>query len=354
MPNQPVNHIGTEVEFSNIHKELKKFWGEDATRTRASLMNLCVYSEEQGSLEINSQKLNDLTQENACRAILVEFVSDANENIFKTWINAHCHYSGGKKAVCSEQVAFQIGGGRRGRLRNLVFSQVDSDLPLNFWWRGELSDRFEPRLYSIIDRFIYDSSEWTEPYSAYHKLVEASKEVRPRMILHDLEWARSYGIRNTFARLFDNVGLAENIGQIHQVEIVANRKHQVAASLLIAWLATQAGWDCQSSQIKNSSEFTFVNQSGSAVNCSILFEADCEPIKKLEVKMGENNCILIKRDLGQDFLEEHLILGAWEANQVAPADSNNCAKLVGDTMSRNAKNILFLKVLPTLEKMLQA
>ncbi len=48
--------LGVPVEVGKIDHELKKLWQEsEGAVTRASLMNLAVYSEEQGSLDRNTQ-----------------------------------------------------------------------------------------------------------------------------------------------------------------------------------------------------------------------------------------------------------------------------------------------------------
>src|SRR2546428_10623 len=48
--------LGAPVEIGSIEKELKKLWqGREGAMTRASLMNLAVYSEEAGSLNKNTQ-----------------------------------------------------------------------------------------------------------------------------------------------------------------------------------------------------------------------------------------------------------------------------------------------------------
>ena len=48
--------LGESVEIRQIGRELKKLWQErEGSMTRASLINLAVYSEKPGSLEKNTQ-----------------------------------------------------------------------------------------------------------------------------------------------------------------------------------------------------------------------------------------------------------------------------------------------------------
>ena len=65
--------LGVPVAISRIDKELKKLWHDSAgAMTRASLMNLAVYSEEPGSLNNNTQLMAKIAENHACRAIVIE------------------------------------------------------------------------------------------------------------------------------------------------------------------------------------------------------------------------------------------------------------------------------------------
>ena len=65
--------LGAPVEIGKIEKELKKLWQEsEGAMTRASLMNLAAYSEQPGSLNNNTQLMAKITEDHACRAIVIE------------------------------------------------------------------------------------------------------------------------------------------------------------------------------------------------------------------------------------------------------------------------------------------
>ena len=102
--------LGIEVPVSSIEKELRKLWEQDDAQSNASLMNLAIYSEKEGSLVENSKIIYNLTSEHACRAILVEINDRTEEAGLRAWITAHCHLAGGKKSVCCEQIAFHLTG----------------------------------------------------------------------------------------------------------------------------------------------------------------------------------------------------------------------------------------------------
>src|SRR6266581_5944167 len=127
--------LGIPVEIGKIDQELKKLWEQgEGAMTRASLVNLAVYSETPGSLEKNTQLIAKIAENHACRAIVIDADCKAKENRVEAWISAHCHIShAGSKQICSEQLSFLLEGRSANLLPNIVFSQLDSDLPLCLW-----------------------------------------------------------------------------------------------------------------------------------------------------------------------------------------------------------------------------
>src|SRR3954454_19778703 len=86
--------IGMPVEIGKIERELKRLWAEGGEKmTRASLINLAVYSEEPDSLQRNTQIVSQITEDHACRAIVIAIDSEGKESQIQAWIAAHCHVS---------------------------------------------------------------------------------------------------------------------------------------------------------------------------------------------------------------------------------------------------------------------
>jgi glucose-6-phosphate dehydrogenase assembly protein OpcA len=148
--------LGLAVEIGKIDKELKKLWEQSAgAMTRASLINLAVYSEAPDSLARNTQLISQITQNHACLAIVIGADRTAKENRVEAWISAHCHISrAGSKQICSEQLSFLLEGPCTNLLPSIVFSHLDSDLPFYLWWQGDLHDPMDPQLWAWVDRFI--------------------------------------------------------------------------------------------------------------------------------------------------------------------------------------------------------
>src|SRR2546428_9579081 len=168
--------LGLPVEIGQMDKELKKLWQEgEGAKTRASLMNLAVYSEAPGSLEKNTQLIAKITENHACRAIVIEADCNAKENRVEAWVSAHCHISrAGSKQICSEQLSFLLQGPCANLLPSIVFSHLESDLPLHLWWQDEFPDPMDPQLWTWVDRLIYDSQTWKN-FDAQMRLVETAQ-----------------------------------------------------------------------------------------------------------------------------------------------------------------------------------
>ncbi len=78
--NAPTFATGLPVEIGKIDRELKKLWEQGGeVMTRASLINLAVYSEGAESLGANTQLVAEITREHACRAIVIAADPSASE-----------------------------------------------------------------------------------------------------------------------------------------------------------------------------------------------------------------------------------------------------------------------------------
>jgi len=335
--------LGIEVPVSQIDRELRKLWEQDEARTNASLMNLVVYSEKDGGLLENSRIINDLTRENACRAILVEINRDEEPSL-RAWITAHCHLSHGQKSVCCEQISFRLTGRVTGRFRNTVFSHLNSDLPLIFWWQGELSEVFTERLASVMDRLIVDSSSWQDVSGGFARIHEAV-EGNTTLVVQDLAWTRCWQFRVGIAGLFDD-GVAQSIlGSIEKVKISHNPSDRNTAIQILAWIAVQAGW-------KLTGSHSFETKQGKVILAEIESREDSAPVGLVELSSG-GTTVRVSREKGASHLLREIVSGDYRVSSLSPADPEAPADLVAQQLSRGGKNSLFLKVLPVFLELLQ-
>jgi len=235
---------GIPVPMEGIERELGRLWkesGED--KTRASLINLAVYNEKPGSLENNSAIISGLAGEHAMRAILVEADPKTPGSSAEAWINMHCYPRGPKGgAVCSEQVSFRLSGEAARSLQSVVFSHLDSDLPLVLWWQADFQPPVKGKLWRWVDRLLFDSRHWKDPVGQFANVSAIAGLAEARMVLCDLNWARSLPVRQAIAGLFDAPGALAEIPMLRRFEITHAPGYRTTALLLGGWLADRLGW----------------------------------------------------------------------------------------------------------------
>lgn len=334
--------LGIEVPVGSIEKELRKLWEQDDAQTNATLMNLAVYCEDKGSLVANSKIIQKLTSEHACRAILIEINGRAEEASLRAWITAHCHMAGGKKSVCCEQVAFKLTGTVTGRFRNTVFSHLNSDLPLIFWWQGEITDVFTERLVAVMDRLIIDSSAWKDPAASFSAIEEAS-QANDDLVLQDLAWTRSWQFRVGIAGLFDDPVAQAALPSVGSVEIIHHPKHRNSALQMLAWISVQAGWETDGT--------TFRAKNGEQISVDLKADESSAPLGKVKLKAGDVS-VSVSREAGAAHVVRKIRGPGYLANSMSPADPDADAELVGLQLSRGGKNSLYQKILPRFRALL--
>ncbi len=337
--------LGIEVPVSDIDKELRKLWEQDEARTNASLMNLVVYSEKHGALLENSAIIRNLTREHACRAILVEIDREDPVPQIRSWITAHCHLSHGKKSVCCEQIAIFLAGKVTGRFRNTVFAHLNSDLPLVFWWQGELSDILTERLTSVMDRLIIDSSTWADPAASFRRIAEAA-QINNDLILQDHAWTRTWQFRLGIASIFDDPAAQRVLLEIDSLNITHHPDHRNSCLQILAWLAVQVGWkDRDPGQ-----SFTAVN--GKTISVLIREDAGGPPLSSLVLRSGEKSASLTQ-EAGAAHVRRCIHAPGYEVCSLSPADPELPEELVALQLARGGKNSLFRKILPRFRTFLE-
>ncbi len=238
---------GLPVEIGRIDKELGRLWeSSDDTKTRASLINLAIYTEDPSAVAGNTAIVSEIASQHACRAILILANRSATESSAKAWISAHCHIAGkGGRQICSEQITFQLDGDAADALPNIVFSHLDSDLPLCFWWQGNFHDAVDEKLWAWVDRLIFDSAGWADPAVQFARAQKIVSRADSSPVLCDLNWTRLYHYRFALASLFDHAAAMACLSRIDSVRIVCSPGHRTTGLLLLGWLAAQLGWTLQ-------------------------------------------------------------------------------------------------------------
>jgi glucose-6-phosphate dehydrogenase assembly protein OpcA len=345
--------LGQPVAVGDIDRELRKLWEADEAATNASLMNFAVYSESADDLENNSEAIQGLAREHACRAILIGMERECEEMSVQAWITAHCHLLDGNKSVCCEQLSFLLRGKAVGRLRNTVFAHLNSDLPLVFWWQGELSDLFEERLYSLMDRLIVDSSEWQDVPAGFRKLASAVENSRCQMAIQDIAWTRTYHFRLGIAGLFDDSSAQEMLETLSTVSVEARPENWTSAWMMIAWLGTQLEWTYLGTDNEDRGKtFRFARAEGGEIEVRLVENPEGAPLSKVTLA-NENTSVSVTRERDKSNLTLSLEAPHHEVNQMTPADPDGRVELVTEQLSRGGKNSLFRKVWPLFFEMLE-
>ena len=342
---------GIAVEIGKIDRELKKLWEQGGEiMTRASLINLAVYSEAPDSLRTNTEIVSRVTEDHACRAIVIAADPSADAERVEAWINAHCHISrAGSKQVCSEQLSFSLAGSFARLLPNIVFSHLDSDLPFYLWWQGEFHDPMDPQLWTWVDRLLYDSQPW-DNFETQMRLVEvAQEEANQRVVLCDLNWTRLVQLRLALAQFFDHPVSQENLGQVERVEIEFSPGYRSTAVLLVGWLAAQLGWTFN--DVSDDAAWLFADCSGEPISVS-LQESAGQPISRCSISSGATQ-YRVEHLAGATLLTtSKLVDGTERMRQLMPAAKNDPVALMGEELMRGGPHRVYLRAVQAVRELL--
>ena len=160
----------TRVNPTAIEKSLAQWWRADKddgehTVTRAALWNVVAHT---SSREHQAQASEALAKASAAvpqRTIIVRSDPAAQPEI-SSWISANCHDAGGGRQVCSEEISIVAGGDRIHRLPPLVNALLIPDMPVAFWWLGDLPNENEAYVETLLDaadRLIVASVHFDSP-----------------------------------------------------------------------------------------------------------------------------------------------------------------------------------------------
>lgn len=339
---------GIPVEIGRIDKELGKLWEESGNnKTRASLINLAIFTDKPERVNPNTELIAEIAAEHACRAILIFANPDATEPQARAWISAHCHLAGGggERQICSEQITFQLDGDMLTALPSIVFSHLDSDLPLVFWRQGEFRKPLNEKLWSRVDRLIYDSADWRNPVDQFAIVREIGNFTETRTILCDLNWTRLLGTRFGLAQLFDHSCVLAHLAGIRRVSISTSRR--ITGLLLLGWLAAQLGWKSQ--DLLGSQ--TFVSREGETIHFSIE-ETPGEPISRCAFE-GDGAKFEIAREPGSEYYYARVSGDAsCEAPMLVPAGKSKLTDILLMELSRGGKHPLYGKALAAVTPLL--
>lgn len=341
---------GLPVEVGEIEKQLGLLWEQsDAGKVRASLVNLVIYSEAPDAIAANTPRLAAIAADHAFRALLVQG-NPAAETAVRAWITAHCHLrEAGQKEICSEQVTFQLDGSATERLPSIVFSHLDTDLPLYLWWQGALHEDPDPQFWTWVDRLIVDSKSWSEPGRQFRLLHEIEAIGRGRCAVCDLTWTRLFHLRYAVAQIFDIPAARERIPQLERVELCHAPGHRITALELLGWLASRLHWTLE---LGSKGEPVFRRPDGGTARFRLNEETDAASC--LAVELGfQDATARVKRDPGAEFYAvDFTAPGLPPFSQMAPAGREQTGDILVSELSRVSRHPLFWPAIRAIEPLL--
>lgn len=334
---------GFPVEIGRIDKELGRLWEDSGdTKTRASLVNLAIYTENPEAVASNSELIAEIASEHACRALLIYANPAAPEPQAKAWLNAHCHLAGkGERQVCSEQITFQLDGDLVAALPNIVFSHLDSDLSLYLWWQGELREPLDEKLWIWVERLIYDSAEWTNPQAQFALAHKIGNLTDTRTILCDLNWTRLLGTRFALAQLFDHSCALNRLRSIRGISITSNKR--LIGTLLLGWMAAQFGWKLQSLLGKHS----FLDAQGNHIDFELI-ESKGADISRVGFDCGDAT-FEVTREANSEYYQARFHgENICETPMLLSAGKSKLADVLLIELSRGGKHPLYTKAVAAI------
>ena len=343
--------LGLPVEIDKIDTELKKLWQQgEGAMTRASLINLAIYSEAPGSLEKNTRLIAKVTEDYACRAIVIGADRTAKQDRLEAWINAHCHISrAGGQQICSEQLSFLLEGPCAKLLPSIVFSHLDSDLPFYLWWQDEFHDPMDPQLWAWVDRLIFDSQTWKD-FGAQMRLVEtAQQEAKQRIVLCDLNWTRLDKVRYAIAQFFDHPASHHHFGKIENLNIDYAPGFKSTAILLIGWLGAQLSWKVNEPARNGSCRFVDANNRKIDIE---LRQREGAPTGAITINSSRIQFRVAPAQCG-DLLEiSRRGENETAVPQMMPAQNNDPADLLSQELMRGGPHHLYVRALNCVRDLL--
>ncbi len=351
---------GIPVEVGKIQRELKKLWQDShETATRASRLNLVIFSTAEHSLRANTSLVEQVARQHALRALLIASKPQTNETRVRAWVNAHCQVSkSGQKQRCSEQIAIQLEGEARtgGLVPNLVFSNLDSDLPLYFWRQGHFSSSPSEQLMAWVDCLIYDSADWPQPGAQFDIVRKLARAADLENGLADLNWTRLRGLRAAVAQFFDAPDASRALSEIESVEFVHNADagSRTRALLFVGWLASQLGW--RQNGLNDAGDAPrFRTATGRKVAIK-LHEGDPgdASTRRVTLRTADGGEFTVSRDGGSDFFNTSAHCGSGgEQRQMLPVGAEDLASLVSAELVHGGGHKSYLRALAAIEEVWQ-
>ncbi len=252
----PLNSQQIEKELAELWTTLPGDQEKELGLQRVYTTNLVAYAEDPADGFRVERTLHHLAEIHPGRYLLIRPGEKEEEEAHPSvrhFISGHCFlFQGREKKVCCELVQLVAAPETMDHLYGLAFSLLLPDLPVEFWWPGELSLRhpFFNQMAGEVTRVWVDSSRFKEVLVNLMALAETWKARFPRTELGDLNWVRLSRWRALIAELFDGEW-SPYLAKIKEVTVkYGDQAHPIRPFYLSCWLAAQLGWVSTGSRFK--------------------------------------------------------------------------------------------------------
>ena len=345
------------VDIGSIERSLSEIWrvqkkeGDDEAITRAALWNVVAHTSSSIDQAQATQVLCQTAAVVPQRTIIIQANPSAPPDL-TSWIGANCHIVAGNKQVCSEEIAIVAGGDRVHRVPPLMNALLIPDMPVAFWWLGDLPHENEEYVQALLDpadRLIVDSSHFDNPADlALVTKVAEQTTTAPA----DLNWVRLEEWRLAAASIFDPWEMRRRLQMIRRVRIIATVSQDdplfgenVGALYFAAWLAAQSGHQ--------------VDRDGrvEGTNGPIEYQFDRRlhtrggGIAFAEISFDDGSCATITRDREKCVLVSNVDGVERTPDAVTRSLTNKPHELIVRQLKQPESDKLLVKVLPIATRM---
>lgn len=245
------------ISISAIERDLANTWreeavGEDEERsvTRARVLTLLVYSDDESAGSELRDTIETVTETHPCRALVMTVDPTAAESSSSANVTAACRIQGPRsKQLSCEHVDFTATGAAVKELPSAVAQLLAPDVPVFLWWRSskEVDDYNLDHLVSMADRVVVDTSRSHHPRQDFVKLHHIMRDNKRTATFTDFTWQRLTPWREMLASFYDVPENHEYLDRVDRLTIqyvADDRSDDISprAVLLACWLAERLGW----------------------------------------------------------------------------------------------------------------
>ena len=261
------------VSAQMIEKDLAELWKTDPGEKtkiiglqRVYTTNLVAYASDHEEGYRADLIMNDLAEKHPGRYILIRPAADKSEAPLRYYVLGHCFFGGGReKKVCCDLIKLVAQNEVIENLYGFTFSLLMPDLPVEFWWPGDLpyQNVYFDKMAQQSNRVWVDSSKFKDPIQSLSRLAAFWNSRYPHTLLGDLNWIRVQRWRALIAEMFDGEW-AKYLKDVKKVSIAYGKGTQPTRSFFLAcWLAAQMGWKYKGKRISEFPEkFEFEGPQG--------------------------------------------------------------------------------------------